>query len=47
MPPTTQVPQTQPTYTPVQTPTQSYDIAGLVQQLMPLILLLVIVQLVK
>ncbi|MFP3200353.1 MAG: hypothetical protein RXR06_10830 [Thermoproteus sp.] len=47
LPPTMQVPQTQPTYTPVQTPTQSSDIAGLVQQMMPLILLLVIVQLVK
>jgi len=47
MPPTTQVPQTQPTYPSAQTPTQSYDIAGLVQQLVPLILLLVIVQLVK
>jgi len=47
MPPTTQTPQTQPTYPPAQTPTQSYDIAGFVQQLMPLILLLVVVQLVK
>ena len=47
MPPTTQAPQTQPSYPPAQTPSQSYDIAGLVQQLMPLILLLVVVQLVK
>lgn len=47
MPPTTQTPQTQPTYPSAQTPTQSYDIAGFVQQLMPLILLLVVMQLVK